>query len=188
MKSAVLFLGDSLTYGYLVPPTDSIPARIERLLREHGVRTMVINGGVPGDTVEMAARRLPYYFEKFPGISTVVVFLGANDFLLQEDPAAVEQDYRNLIKDLRRRNVRIRIVAFGPLPGFSASYQERFAAIFPTMAELAGSQLIPFPMVDIVGRPQYNLADGLHPNSEGYRLMTDRLWPALKDDLIEPAR
>jgi acyl-CoA thioesterase-1 len=185
MKRAVLFLGDSLTFGYLVPPGDSIPSRIERLLQEQGIQTTVINGGVPGDTVEMAARRVPFYFQRFPGIKTVVLFLGANDFLAGEDPASVEQDYRRLVEDLLLRNVRIRIVAFGPVPGINTIYQERFVAIFPAMARLAGTPLIPFPMTDIIGHRQYTLADGLHPNSEGYRLMTERFWSALKNDLIQ---
>ncbi len=185
-RPVVLFLGDSLTYGYLVPPADSIPARVERLLREEGADTVVVNGGVPGDTVEMAARRLPYYFERFPHITTVVVFLGANDLLLQEDPAVIERDYSALIHSIRNHDAGtgIRIVSFGPIPGVDPDYQRRFCAIFPKMAALAGSELIPFPMSDIFGHPRYSLPDGLHPNSEGYRLMTERLWPYLRSDLL----
>ena len=52
--SAVLALGDSLTYGYGANPTESYPARLAEL-----TGWAITNGGVSGDTSAQALARLP---------------------------------------------------------------------------------------------------------------------------------
>src|SRR5690606_12250924 len=49
-KPVVIAFGDSLTAGYGLPAADSIPNRLEALLRKDGHRVQVLNAGVSGDT------------------------------------------------------------------------------------------------------------------------------------------
>ena len=44
----VLFLGDSIVFGFGVFEAEALPSRVGQLLAERGVRTEVINSGVPG--------------------------------------------------------------------------------------------------------------------------------------------
>lgn len=181
---SVLFLGDSLTYGFMVPATDSMPQRIQRRLKEAGWSWHVINGGVSGDTVEMASHRVDAYFTGRRDVRLMVVFLGANDLLMGEDPSRVREDFLRLFKKARQLapGLRIRLVALGALPLSDAEYQKAFLAIFPGLAEQTDGALIPFPLADVVGRPDKILGDGLHPNSEGYRVMSDALWPFIEGE------
>lgn len=188
-KQAVLFLGDSLTYGYQMGRSETLPALIQDRINKENLNWFVINGGVNGDTVDMATRRIDYYFEQYKSIKLVVIFLGANDLLMGEDINLVEQDFRNLILKIRSLNsdIEIRLVAFGQLKGFDVSYlkpdyMQQFQEIYKRISTEMNVKLIPFPMVDVVGLPNLNLEDGLHPNQEGYRIMANRIWPYLKDD------
>ena len=42
--------GDSLTEGYGLRPDEALPAILEQMLREEGIRTTFLNYGVSGDT------------------------------------------------------------------------------------------------------------------------------------------
>ena len=45
--------GDSLTEGYGLRPDEALPAILEEMLREEGIRTTCLNYGVSGDTSEI---------------------------------------------------------------------------------------------------------------------------------------
>lgn len=188
-KQAVLFLGDSLTYGYQVKRNETYPALIQNRINQNHLNWYVINGGVNGDTIDMASRRLPYYFNQYKSIHLLVIFLGANDLLMGEDIDLVEQDLENLIKKARslKPDIEIRLVAFGQLKGFDMSflkpgYSKQFEEIYARIATKLDVKLISFPMVNVVGRPDLNLEDGLHPNSEGLKVIAESLWLDLKPD------
>jgi acyl-CoA thioesterase-1 len=39
---------------------------------------------------------------------------------------------------------------------------------------------VPFLLEGVAGVARFNQADGIHPTSEGQRLMADLLWPKLE--------
>ena len=76
--SAVLALGDSLTYGYGANPTESYPARLAEL-----TGWAITNGGVSGDTSAQALARLPELLrEHTPHL--VIISIGGNAFLRRQ--------------------------------------------------------------------------------------------------------
>ncbi len=50
VEKTVLVMGDSLTAGYQLPPEDSYPAQLEKLMVTEGFDYRVSNAGVSGDT------------------------------------------------------------------------------------------------------------------------------------------
>ncbi len=54
----LLFLGDSIVFGYGVDEKDAVPSRLGDLLRETHVRTQVINAGVPAYGIDEELRYL----------------------------------------------------------------------------------------------------------------------------------
>lgn len=44
----ILVLGDSVVYGHLVGPRETLPSQLQRALRERGRPAEVLNGGAPG--------------------------------------------------------------------------------------------------------------------------------------------
>jgi acyl-CoA thioesterase-1 len=38
---------------------------------------------------------------------------------------------------------------------------------------------MPFLLDGVAAAPRLNLADGIHPNAEGHRVLAERVWPFL---------
>ena len=68
-------------------------------------------------------------------------------------------------------------------PNYGADYTRGFEAIFPVLAEKWDIALIPFLLEGVAARPKLNLPDGIHPNPEGYKIVSqtvlDHLEPLL---------
>jgi len=39
---------------------------------------------------------------------------------------------------------------------------------------------MPFLLADVAGDARLNLADGIHPNAIGHRMIAERVWPYLR--------
>jgi acyl-CoA thioesterase-1 len=59
-------------------------------------------------------------------------------------------------------------------------FTHAFAAVFPELAEKNRLPLIPFLLEGVAGRPEFNQADGIHPNKEGHAIVAETVWTALK--------
>ena len=86
--------------------------------------------------------------------------------------------------------VRTRMGAEGPVAGLGlaqmgaptnrgADYTRAFHAMFPSLAKESGVTLMPFLLDGVAGRQQLNQGDGVHPNNEGERIVTENVWKTL---------
>src|SRR5947208_3932205 len=75
----VLALGDSLTAGLGLPADQAFPAKLQVALKAKGLDVSILNAGVSGDTAEDGLARIDWALT--PGVSAVIVELGANDAL-----------------------------------------------------------------------------------------------------------
>jgi hypothetical protein len=74
----ILCVGDSHTYGYLLPPQDSYPARLQARLDRRGLSASVVNAGVPGMNSSQMRRRLPELLARYhPAL--VIIQSGSNN-------------------------------------------------------------------------------------------------------------
>jgi acyl-CoA thioesterase-1 len=55
---------------------------------------------------------------------------------------------------------------------FGPDYIQQFEQIFPSLARKHNLRLIPFFLEDVVLNPDLVLEDGVHPNAQGYRVVT----------------
>ena len=65
-------------------------------------------------------------------------------------------------------------------PNMGEDYTRRFASLYPAVASDEHVALIPFLLEGVGGRPEYNQADGIHPNAAGHALIAGALWPILR--------
>ena len=72
-------LGDSLTAGYGLQPSDAFPVKLEAALKAKGHDVKVVNAGVSGDTALDGFSRLDWSLSE--DVDAVIVELGANDAL-----------------------------------------------------------------------------------------------------------
>jgi acyl-CoA thioesterase-1 len=172
-RPRIVAFGDSLTAGLGVAADEAYPARLQRRLQEEGLRYRVINAGVSGDTTAGGLRRVDWALKSRPEM--VILELGANDGLrglnLQETKANLER----IIQRCQDASVTVVLAGMKLPPNYGADYTEGFEGIYPELARRYRLTLIPFFLDGVAGSAALNQADGIHPTSEGYRIITEKV-------------
>jgi acyl-CoA thioesterase-1 len=180
---SILFLGDSLTYGYNVSSNDSFPSIIGKKLNRKFVskKIKIINAGVPGDTTKMALLRLDSYLKNY-FIVMGVIFLGANDYLLQENTENIYHNLKEIIHKLKNHHkIKILLIEFLP---FQEYQRKEFKGIYEKLKiDFPDIVLIPDVMEEIIQNPELVLDDGIHPNEKGYQIIANKIYPFIEKEL-----
>lgn len=177
-RPRIVAFGDSLTVGLGVPADESYPAQLQRRLDSLGYHYRVINAGVSGDTTAGGLRRVTWILNSKPDL--VVLELGANDGLrgLQ-----VEDTYNNLRQIVRRlQEARVTVILTGMKlpPNYGQDYTTKFEAMYRNLAQEHQVPFIPFFLEGVGGDSLLNQADGIHPTSEGYKVVVEHLLKVLR--------
>ncbi len=183
--NTILAFGDSLTAGLGVPAEEAYPARLERRLREEGYAYRVTNAGVSGETTAGGLRRVDWALHSRPDIA--IVELGANDGLRGLSPAMTRANLAQIIERFQAAGVIVVLAGMRVPPNYGGEYSRAFASVFPDLAHRYRTPFIPFFLEGVAGESGLNQADGLHPTSEGYRVVVERIWPVLRPLLVKPA-
>ena len=174
----VVVLGDSLTAGPGLRNDETMPARLQEHVRAAGLPHTVVNAGVSGDTTGDAVGRLDRALVS--DATVLVIALGANDGLRGVPIATVRRNLETIIQRARGRQMKILLCGMETLPNRGFEYALDFHQIFPDLAQQYNIPLMPFLLIDVVGRAELNLPDGWHPNAEGARVMARNIWPHLE--------
>jgi acyl-CoA thioesterase-1 len=177
----VLALGDSLTAGYGLGPTESFPAKLELALRRTGIPVRVHNAGVSGDTTAAGRARLGWVLRglgRKPDLA--IVELGANDMLRGLDPVVARANLDAILAELKRRQIPTIVAGMRAAPNLGRPYAKAFEGIFPSLATKYGARLYPFFLDGIAANRTVLQADGLHPTARGVDIITARILPTVR--------
>jgi acyl-CoA thioesterase-1 len=180
----ILALGDSLTAGFGVAPSESFPAQLAARLKADGYDVVVDNAGVSGDTSADGLARLDWAMGGHPDV--VLVELGANDMLRGLDPKRAEANLDAMLGKLKAAKVKVLLLGMRASSNWGADYQKSFDAIYPTLAKKYDVPLYPFFLDGVVLDPSLNQPDMLHPNPVGVAVIVDRVAPAVERLLGKP--
>ncbi len=171
----LLALGDSLTAGYGLDPSQSFAAKLEAALKAKGHDIVVMNGGVSGDTVAQGAARLDWSLTD--QVDAVLVELGANDALrgLPTDQAAKALD--EILTTLKAKNLPTLVLGMRAPPNMGPDYVKAFEAMYTTLSTQHGAALYPFFLEGVAADASLNQADGIHPNAQGVDVIVARMLP-----------
>src|SRR5512137_2181189 len=103
----LLALGDSLTAGYGLQPSDAFPVKLEAALKARGHDVKVINAGVAGDTALDGASRIDWALSD--EVDAVIVEFGANDALRGLPVPQAEQALDQLLGKLAEKKLPVLI-------------------------------------------------------------------------------
>jgi acyl-CoA thioesterase I len=177
-RPRIVAFGDSLTAGLGVGIEDAYPARLQRRLDEQSVRYRVINAGVSGDTTAGGLRRVDWVLKSRPAI--VILELGANDGLRGLNLEDTKRNLERIIQRCQQASATVVLAGMKLPPNYGADYTKRFEAMYPALAKQYRLTLIPFFLDGVAGRPSLNQGDGIHPTSEGHRIIADKVLETVK--------
>jgi acyl-CoA thioesterase I len=184
-RQRIVFLGDSLTAGYGLRRDESVPSLIQARLDAAGYPFEVVNAGVSGDTSAGGLSRLDWSLEG--EVSVLVVELGANDGLRGLPVASIKRNLDEIIRRAKSRGITVLLTGMEAPPNFGAAYTSEFRRVFSDLAREHMVPFIPFYLEGVAGIPSLNIADGIHPNAAGSRVVEARVWKALQP-LLPKAR
>lgn len=171
-------MGDSLSAGYQLPISQAWPNRIDRKIKNQNLPYTVINAGISGDTTAGGLQRLPNLLREYKPV-LVVIELGANDALRGQNINASKQNLADIIELTQTSESAAMIVSVPLPPNYGPLYAQKFNGMYASLANDHDVALLPFMFDDLVKNRNLFLADGLHPNAEGHKLIADRIFTSL---------
>jgi acyl-CoA thioesterase I len=168
----IVAFGDSLVVGIGTTSGNSFVS-----LLSDRVGISIINAGRSGDTTGSALNRVQSdVIARQPKV--VIVLLGGND-LLQGLPLAQRvANITTIAQQIRSAGATVLLVGLGNDP------IDPYGGALPGIASQTGSTHVPGILEGIFGVPAL-MADAVHPNNAGHRIMADRLEPALRAALAQ---
>ncbi len=177
-RSVILALGNSLTAGLGVDPSQNYPSKLQARIDAAGYSYRVVNEGVSGDTSAQGLNRLGAAFDLHPKIA--IVELGANDGLRGLSLDETEHNLGTIVRSLEKGGCKVVLAGMEIPPNYGAEYTARFRELFPKLSGEYHTALIPFFLEGVAGRSDLNQDDGIHPTGEGYDIVVRNLWKALE--------
>ena len=173
-RPVILAVGESTTAGYGVDREFSYPAQLQQRLDERGYHYRVVNHGVSGSTTQAALTRLDRGLALKPRI--VIIALGGNDAASHFSIDTTRANLGKLVSMFKRVGAEV-FLANRNLPGDGRDADSLFAEL----AKEHHAVLMPPLTSGVAGHPDLLIADGSHPNAEGYTIVVRHIL-----EVIEP--
>ncbi len=162
----IIAFGDSLSSGYAVGTELNYIGILKRKIGQP-----IIIAAESGRTTAQALAVLDReVISRKPDI--VIVLLGGNDFLHGVPKTVIFSNLREII--LRIKAAGAQVILIGIPAGFSDEYNREF----DQLAAETSSVYVPNILKGILGVKEF-LWDQFHPNAEGHKIMTGRVYQAL---------
>lgn len=185
-RPRIVFLGDSLTAGYGLAKSESVPSLLQARLDAAGLEYEVVNAGVSGDTTAGGLSRLEWALDG--DVRVLVVELGANDGLRGLPVENMKRNLGEIMTRAKDRRIHVLLTGMEAPPNYGAAYTSEYRQVFPDLAKEHGVALLPFYLDGVAGIPSLNIADGIHPNPEGARRIEASVWMLLEPMLLSSTR
>lgn len=177
----ILCFGDSITAGYgLDDTTDAYPGILQEKIDSLELDYTVINSGVSGETTAGGRSRIEWVIQQ--QVDIFLLELGANDGLRGVALSETRSNLQAIIDVVREKSPETTIILAGMQlpPNMGQEYTSGFRKLFIDLAEENNLAFIPFILKDVGGVASLNQTDGIHPTSEGHKIVANTVWETLK--------
>lgn len=162
----VIAFGDSLVAGSGATRGNDF---VSLLSRQTGRE--ITNLGVPGDTTADGLARLGELDRYHPKV--VLLLFGGNDHLKRVPIETTFQNLAKLIENIQARGAIVLLLGVkGNLLG------DKFAPEFENLSDTYHTAYVSDVLDGLFGNTKY-MADSLHPNDAGNKIIADRIYPVL---------
>ena len=176
----ILVLGDSLSQGFGLAPSEAYPMLLAKKLRAAGLNFQVTNASAAGGTTEGGLERLPGHLKR--KIDIFILELGINDAFRGTPVDQIQNNLQEIIDKVKARNPNVRVLIAGmKLPNYAADdYVSAFGKMFADLAAKNEATLVPYLLQGVAGDPSMNVSDGIHPNVAGQKILAETVWRVLE--------
>lgn len=178
----ILFLGNSITAGYGIDPSQAFPSLIQEKIDAKGWNFRVVNAGQSGDTSAGGLSRMDWLLRSRSRVDVLILELGGNDGLRGLPVEVTRKNLQAIIDRTRERYPKLKVVVAGMRvpPNMGRDYGRRFQATFADLAKKNDAALIPFVLEGVGGVRELNLPDGIHPTAKGHEVVAATVWKVLE--------
>ena len=179
-SKTIIFYGDSITAGYGIGMEFAFPNLIASQLGKDGFDVEVVNAGLSGETSAGGLTRIDWILNR--KFDVFVLELGANDGLRGLPVDETSKNLQAIIDKVKAKYPDTQIVLAGMMvpPNMGQDYAKEFEGLYPQLAKKNNALLIPFLLKDVAGIVELNQPDGIHPNTQGHKIIADNLYPYFK--------
>lgn len=182
MPTRILVMGDSLSAEYgLVRGTGWVALLEQRLAKKNSAST-VINASISGETTAGGRSRLPALLKQHRP-TLVIIELGGNDALRGLPLASTEDNMTQMVQAAQKSGARVLLLGMQVPPNYGASYSDRFAKLFQSIAKNQKIALVPFflqGIADEADPTRLFQSDRIHPKAEAHPIMLENVWQKLE--------
>lgn len=179
----IVALGDSLTAGYGLQSGEDFATKLQESLVKEGLDVKIDNAGVSGDTTAGGLARIDWAIEGAQKPDLVLVALGANDMLRGIDPAVTKDNLSKILTKLKDKNIPAFLIGMRSPTNMGPFFRGKFDKVYKELADEYDVPLYPFFLDGVAMKTEYNLEDGIHPNTKGIAIIVEKITPAIKKTL-----
>ncbi len=178
--NTILILGDSLSAAYGLKQEQGWVNLLQDKYDEKDQSVYLVNASISGETTGGALRRLDALLSEFEP-THVLIELGGNDGLRGFPIKRLQANLRDLITKSQQIGAKTAVMEVQIPPNYGPRYTKLFTDSFKTIADETDSELMPFFMLSIAGRPELMQNDNLHPNADAQPLIRDFMYKTIND-------
>ncbi len=157
-ENKIVLFGDSLMAGYGLSKKYHLSSILENNLIDKGYKVKVVNAGVSGDTSAGG-----------------ILGLGANDMLRGIQPKETKNNLDKIIKLTLNKNIKIILAGMIAPNSYGQNYKKKFDELYKSLSDKYNLSFIPFLLEGVALNPDLNLEDGMHPNQEGVKIISNTI-------------
>ncbi|NNN98367.1 multifunctional acyl-CoA thioesterase I/protease I/lysophospholipase L1 [Vibrio sp. B1-2] len=162
-STTLLILGDSLSAGYQMPIEKAWPSLLPNALQAEGKSDIdVINASISGDTTGNGLARLPSLLTLHTP-DAVLIELGANDGLRGFPPQLISSNLTAIIGQIKKSGSTPLLMQIRIPPNYGKRYSDAFYSLYSELSLQHTVPLLPFFLEQVIIKPEWMMADGLHP-------------------------
>lgn len=164
--NSIICFGDSLTQGYGSTNNQSYPYHLQKL-----VNIPVVNKGITGNTTKDGLNRIDDILQ-FKN-SLIIIEFGANDFFQQIPISETKNNMEQLIDKLTNTKNIIVLVS---------TEDKQLHQLYIMLKSLAEEKKVLFinGILNEIWNNRNLFSDEVHPNSNGYKLVADKIYKNIK--------
>ncbi len=178
-RPKIVAFGDSLTAGFGLPEKESYPYLLQQKLNAEGYEYEVVNAGISGDTSSGGLDRIDWSLKQ-PNVQILILELGANDILRGLPIKQMKENLREIIRKAKAKKVTVLFCGMLAPPNSGNQYVNELNKAFTDLVKEEKVAFMPFFLENVGGIAKLNQADGIHPNTEGTKIVAENVFKALK--------